>query len=147
MIDGRFAEYLDRLARLTPDTLPQLAGLLADEVRFTDPFHDVRGREAVRVVFARALADVADSRFTVLRAHADGDTCLVKWTFEGRLRALHGRPWRLTGMSEIRLDKDGHVILHADYWDAAGEFYTLLPMIGPMMRWLRSRVARAGRRR
>jgi steroid delta-isomerase len=30
---------------------------------------------------------------------------------------------------------------HRDYWDAAGELYEQLPVIGSLMRWLKRRIA------
>ena len=37
------------------------------------------------------------------------------------------------------LDAQGLVTLHRDYWDAAEELYEKLPVVGAMMRWLKSR--------
>jgi len=34
--------------------------------------------------------------------------------------------------------------LHRDYWDAAGELYAKLPLIGAVMRWLRRRAGTPG---
>ena len=37
----------------------------------------------------------------------------------------------------LKLAPDGRVRWHRDYWDAAGELYEKLPVIGAVMRWLR----------
>jgi hypothetical protein len=33
------------------------------------------------------------------------------------------------------------VVWHRDYWDAAGELYAKLPLVGPLMRFLARRMA------
>ena len=38
---------------------------------------------------------------------------------------------------------DGRIARHRDYWDAAGELYEKLPLLGTLMRWLRRRIAAA----
>jgi hypothetical protein len=36
------------------------------------------------------------------------------------------------------------VRLHRDYWDAAGELYAQLPLLGALMRWLQRRLRATG---
>jgi steroid delta-isomerase len=36
----------------------------------------------------------------------------------------------------VRFGPDGRVTYHRDYWDAAGELYAKLPVVGPLMRYL-----------
>ena len=38
---------------LTPETIPHLNGLYHEQARFHDPFNDVRGHEAITVIFPR----------------------------------------------------------------------------------------------
>ena len=40
----------------------------------------------------------------------------------------------------LKLAPDGRVRWHRDYWDAAGELYEKLPVIGAVMRWLKHRM-------
>jgi steroid delta-isomerase len=41
----------------------------------------------------------------------------------------------------VRFGSDGRVLYHRDYWDAAGELYENLPVIGGLMRWLKQKMA------
>ena len=47
---------------------------------------------------------------------------------------------RIHGATLLRFDADGRISEHRDYWDAAGELYAKLPLIGPLMRWLKHRL-------
>lgn len=135
--------YVALLQGLTPETLPELRRVTAPDVRFKDPFHDVQGRGAMLAVFERMFHDVRDLRFQVHHTClADrGSTALMRWTLTGRVRALGNRDWSVDGMSEVHLDTQGLVTAHVDYWDAASSLYERLPVIGPVLRAIRRRIA------
>jgi hypothetical protein len=47
----------------------------------------------------------------------------------------------IQGASHLRLDGQGRVAQHRDYWDAAEELYETLPIVGTLMRWLKRRIS------
>ncbi|MEQ8659412.1 MAG: nuclear transport factor 2 family protein [Gammaproteobacteria bacterium] len=148
MIEAALERYLGLLATLDASRLDALCACFADDVRFRDPFNDVRGRSAARAVFADMLAQLEDLRFAVtaraLEAapRADGTrVALVTWRLDARLPRLGGRTWRVDGSSAIRFDAAGLVCAHVDYWDAAGSLYERLPVLGGVLRALRRRLA------
>jgi steroid Delta-isomerase len=126
------------LETLTPGTLERLADYVAADVRFADPFNDVRGVGAMTRVFRHMFDNLGAVRFRIRHCVADGRTCLMAWRFEARLR---GKPWAFDGMSLVRFDGDGKVVEHVDHWDAGRDFYERLPLIGGILRRLRRRVA------
>lgn len=137
------ARYLEALAALERDGIKRLEPLLAARVRFCDPFNDCRGRERVLAVFADMLEQLADIDFRVIDRPASagpGETLLVRWRLAARLRRLGNRPWCVTGCAALRFDDDGLLLEHVDYWDAAAGLYEQLPLIGPVMRFLRRRL-------
>ncbi len=133
--DEAYCRYLENL---TPETLARLGDYVTDDVRFKDPFNDVRGRDAMRRVFIHMFETLGQIRFTVHHAARDDDTLLIAWRFESRLRAL---PWAFDGTSVVRFAADGRVREHIDHWDAASDFYERLPLIGWLLARLRARVA------
>ena len=42
------------------------------------------------------------------------------------------------GMTHLRFNEQGQIVLHQDYWDAAGGFYEHLPLLGSSIRSIRS---------
>lgn len=140
--------YLDQLSRLDAAHLDALVALCADDVRFRDPFNDVRGSAAFRAVFADMLEKLEDIEFRVcaraLEAapRADGlHVALVAWHLSARLPRLGGAAWNVAGCSEIHLDRSGRICTHVDYWDAASGLYERLPVLGRLLRYLRGRLA------
>jgi limonene-1,2-epoxide hydrolase len=130
--------YAAAWERLSPDTLPALGALFADDVRFRDPFNDVRGRDAALAVFRDMFERVEEPRFTVFDIAASDEAAYLKWRMTFRLL---GKPASIEGMSEIRFAADGRVSSHVDHWDAAGQLYEKLPGLSVPMRWLRRRLS------
>jgi hypothetical protein len=133
--------YVRYYEALSPATLKDLETVVAPDVRFQDPFNEVRGIEAYRRLLAKMFEAMPDVRFTVSHQAVDGETCFLRWRCVGTLAALGGKPWRVEGMSELRFAPDGRVREHIDHWDAAGQFYERLPVIGGLLRLIRRRLA------
>ncbi len=140
-IDG----YIEFFETLRPDTLDRLADIVTPDVRFTDPFNDVTGVEAMHAIFHRMFGELDNPAFKVTyraKDTRDDAVWLLCWRLTGKLRALSNRDWDVAGMSEIRLAADGRVAAHIDHWDAGRNFYELLPVVGSVIRLLRRRVGR-----
>ena len=136
------AKAVDRLAdfyeALSPATLHELDALYAVDARFKDPFNEVLGVAAIRRIFEHMFASVDTPRFVVTTRIVDGDQAMLGWNFQLRLR---GRDLVVAGVSHLRFDAGGKVVLHRDYWDPAEELYAHLPLIGSLMRALRRKLS------
>ena len=135
--DGAHVDPFVRLFEgLSPADLPRLGEVYAEQARFVDPFNDVTGLAAVRGIFGHMFETVEAPRFVVREVLIDGKRCFLTWDFHLRLR---GRAELIHGGSLLHFDAEGRVCLHRDYWDAAGELYEKLPLLGTLMRWLKRR--------
>lgn len=132
-----FQHYLETL---TPQTVTGLGALVAHDVRFIDPFHDVRGAAVMEKVFAAIFISLTNVRFTVADRAWSGSAWYLRWRFEGE-RRQGGQIIAFDGMSEIHFDHDGKVRYYRDHWDAAQGLYERFPLIGFILRWLRRRIA------
>lgn len=126
---------------LTPESVASLVERYAPDARFRDPFNDVCGRQAVARVFSHMFRQVAEPRFHVLDQFHGADGVMLLWRFEFRLRLGARKPQSLQGVSHLRFDEAGWVREHVDYWDAAGELYSRLPILGGLMRCLQKGLA------
>lgn len=134
----RYAAWFEGLER---DALDGLAGVVTDDVRFRDPFNDVRGVEAMRRVLDHMFATCDEARFTVDEVVAEGDVAYLRWTFHCRPKGRRTPLQPITGVSRVVFAADGRASEHVDYWDAAGELYEQVPLLGALMRALRRRLA------
>lgn len=134
------ARYAAAFEQLTPERLDALAALFAPTARFKDPFNDVRGRAAVRAVFAHMFEQLDEPRFEVTAQALDGAVALLHWRFRFRLRGA-ARARCIEGMSRVQFDAQGLVSEHVDHWDPAEQVYAGLPLLGALLRWLRRRLS------
>lgn len=133
------AENLARFYQtLTPLSLTRIDAFYAEQAQFKDPFNDVSGLPAITRIFEHMFATVETPRFVVTTRIAEGRQAMLGWDFHLQLR---GRALVIRGVSHVRFDDDGKVLVHRDYWDAAEEFYARLPILGALMRVLRRKLS------
>lgn len=132
----RYAAYLERIAA---DNLEELKTHTAPDVRFKDPFNDVRGQDRMVRVFADVFRVADDVRFEVHEVACNGRLCFFLWDFSCRPKRAKAE-WRFRGVSEVHFGDDGRVVEHIDHFDAGSQFYARLPVIGAMIRFVRRRL-------
>lgn len=138
--EGTVADYISFLENLAPADLERFGQVFSPDAHFRDPFNDARGVSAVRKVFEKMFADVDDHSFKVLDYAFAGDRAYLNWAFQLTPRGK-SKVWPIEGMSVIVFGEDGKVTAHIDHYDAAGQIYEKLPLIGALLRKLRSRIA------
>ena len=132
------AAYGRYLEDLTPDTLPEIARIATSDMRFRDPFNDVRGIDDVIRLLGTMYAH-GTPRFEILDRALGQSAGYILWRFTndpGRGRA----PFVITGMSEIHFAADGRISEHIDHWDSGGQFYERIPVLGWLIRLVRRRL-------
>lgn len=134
------ARLVDYFQSLTPGSVNGMQLFYADDAYFRDPFNDVRGLDKIKIIFAKMFDHLHAPRFVVTESVLQGDTAVLFWDFTFRMKSLKPQQTMLIkGSSHLRFAADGRVQYHVDYWDAAGELYEKLPVIGMFMRWLKKR--------
>lgn len=127
---------------LTPERLAGIDAVYAPEAYFRDPFNEVRGTAELRRIFGHMYETLEEPRFAIVETILEGDRAVLIWDFDFRVRAWQpGVTRRIHGLSVVRFGPDGRVTWHRDYWDAAGELYAKLPVVGPLMRFLARKMA------
>ncbi len=128
--------------QLSLQDLPRLAEIYSADARFKDPFNEVQGVAAIQRIFEHMFASLDSPRFVIRDAIVDGDQCFLSWDFSFRMKRFNRDAQLIRGGSHLKLGADGRILSHRDYWDAAEELYEKLPLLGALMRWLKSRARR-----
>ena len=138
---------LDRLVaffeNLQPQNIADFPQHYAEDAQFKDPFNEVRGLAHIQRIFAHMFEQVAEPRFIVHERVVDTTGAVLLWTMVYRNRAGGGKTaaqQSIRGASHLKFDAEGKVVWHRDYWDAAEELYTKLPVLGWLMRWLQKQL-------
>ena len=138
-IAGAAKRWAGFFESLTPDRLEDIVDLCHADVRFKDPFNDVRGVDKVRRVFEHMFETVDRPVFAVTDIAVSGRTAYMRWDFTFLPKGRKDL-WTITGMSEVLFDPDLKVVSHIDHWDAGEQFYARLPLLGWLIRRIRARL-------
>lgn len=105
------------------DTLKSLNGAAVIEDYF---LATVRNAECVTVRFE----DVAES----------GGNYYFRWVMDTRLKQLRpGQTIRTIGVTLVRFDAQGRVVLHQDFWDSTAGVFEHVPGVGTAIRGIKAK--------
>jgi hypothetical protein len=137
---ARTTAWAEAFVAPMPDGLDHLLSLASEDVRFADPFNDVRGKPSLAAVLTHMVETTEDPRFEILDIAASDKAGYIRWRFAFKMkRRPKGPAWRFEGMSEILIGPDGLVTAHLDHWDSGPQLLAKLPGIG----WINRRVLNA----
>jgi hypothetical protein len=131
------------LSHLTVENVRDRAGrVYAEETFFNDTLKPLRSAAEVEAYLIET-AELLESGTVEYRdtVRADDGTWYVRWEMIYRGKKLAGgEPIRTIGMSQLRFDADGRVVLHQDFWDASRGIFEHIPVVGAQVRWIKKRL-------
>jgi hypothetical protein len=130
---------IDFFQSISADSARTLSLIYTEDVWFKDPFNEVQGLEQVSHIFTHMFEQVDAPRFVVTHSVLQDDQAFLTWDFLFRMRRFSNEEQCIRGATHVRFASDGRVAYHRDYWDAAEELYEKLPVVGSLMRWLKTR--------
>ena len=132
--------YIHYYESLTPTTVAELKALVTSDIHFRDPFNDVRSAEAMVRIMAKMFEDVINPKFKIIEQAINGNIAFLKWQMNFLSKGRHGKAFAICGISEVRFAESGLVCEHLDYWDPAATLYEQIPVLGWVLRRLKSRL-------
>ena len=125
---------------ITPDTVRAgTEALYAPHLYFNDTLKTLRSEQAVQDYFLKTTTHVESMRVVVDDVARSGADCYVRWTMDVRFKGSK-KPVRTIGVTLLRFDHEGRIVLHQDFWDPAAGFYEHLPVVGGLLRWIKSKI-------
>ncbi len=137
------ARFKGFLGNWSPDTIRQQSALVyAPEAFLNDTLKTLRGSDAIRDYFL-ATAENAESitvQFDDVTRGADG-FYYFRWVMDVRMKKIaKGETIRTLGITLVRFDEQGRVLIHQDYWDSAAGLWEHVPLLGRGIRSIRARL-------
>jgi hypothetical protein len=130
-------------ATFAPDKVERLLdATYAPDVWFNDTLKEIEGRDALRPYLEHSASAVEDCRVEVRDVVGNGaGDYYVRWAMTIRFKRFkRGVDTWSIGVSHLRFDAAGRVVLHQDFWNAADGLYQHLPVLGAMIRWIKRRL-------
>jgi steroid delta-isomerase len=122
----------------TPNTIHQLIKFYAPNAIFKDPFQEVIGHPAISKIFFKMFEQLNEPRFVVQETLVGNQQAALLWEFHFSMKRWNTNAQSFTGVSWLYFDEDLLISKHHDYWDPSAGIYEQLPILGPLMRGLKS---------
>jgi hypothetical protein len=114
----------------------------ASDIYFRDPFKTIHGEPSFEAYLLKSSAAVAQFNMEWLDVAASGHDYYFRWIMSVKLKRdkADAPPSLTTGISHVRFDRNGQVIFHQDYFDAAAFLYEKIPILGGEIRLIKKRL-------
>ena len=130
------------LAEFTKENMSRAADVYAKDAFLNDTLKTVRGGQAIEDYFVETCdsLEYARVKFDDTLRSEDGSYYL-RWTMVMKSKVINkGNEIETIGVSHIRFDKEGKVLVHQDYWDSARGVFEHIPIIGKGIRIVKNRL-------
>lgn len=115
----------------------------APDAWFNDTLATEVGIDAIEKYLLKTARGSEMIKGTTQDVAVSGADCYVRWTLEFRTKNLAGgKPVITEGVSQLRFDEQGRIILHQDFWNPAAGVYQHLPLLGPAIRYVNGLIAK-----
>lgn len=136
---ARFTEFL---REWDPETIADsVRSVYGSDAYFNDTIKEISTNEEIAHYLAESLAATELVRIEVKDVARSGVDYYFRWVMDIKFRNLNNGSWTQSeGMSQIRFDREGKVVMHRDFWDAAGGLFAYMPVVGSLLRWIKGRL-------
>lgn len=120
----------------------QTVKVYAPDAYLNDTLKTLRGADQIRDYFL-ATAENAESitvQFEDVTRGADG-SYYFRWVMDVKMKKVaRGETIRTPGITLVRFDEQGRVLIHQDYWDSAAGLWEHVPVLGRGIRTIKARL-------
>jgi hypothetical protein len=130
------------LSSFTEEKLRRDTGrVYAKNAFLNDTLKTVRGSDAIEEYFLGTVGNTESITVAFTDVARSGNEYYFRWVMDVRFKKFQrGKTIRTIGMTHVRFNKDGQVILHQDYWDSAQGFFEYVPVVGGGIRFIKSKL-------
>lgn len=129
-------------SQVSEQRVRELAGqVYAPDAFLNDTLKTVVGGPAIEEYFIETARRARRVTVEFLDVARSGREYYLRWTMTIEADRINGgRPLVSQGMSHMRFDAQGRVVLHQDYWDSAAGLFEHLPLLGSLIRAVKARL-------
>lgn len=133
---GKFLQNIHDKAYLEENT----SKIYAPDAYLNDTLVTHRGPEEIKTYFLSTADTMTSYQLTIDDTATSGADHYIRWTMNFSAPKLNsGKPIISTGVSHVRLNNSGQVIIHQDYWDSGTNIYGQIPLLGGVIETIRRR--------
>ena len=130
-------KYVKLFKSLNIQNLNKFDELLDKNIYFEDPFNKVYGVENFKRIFSNTLNKLDNVEFKVLNVISKNKIYIIKWEM---IYFAFNKNNSIFGLSEVTIGTNKKIVSHIDYWDSYNNFYTKIPFLGLIFKFVLSLV-------
>ena len=134
---NKIENYVKLFESLNLTNLHKFDKLLDENIYFEDPFNKVYGIENFKKIFSNTLTKLDNVEFKVLNIISKNNIYIIKWEM---IYFAFNKTNSIFGLSEVTISENNKIISHIDYWDSYNNFYTKIPFLGLIFKFVLSLV-------
>jgi len=126
----------------TPENvLPKIRHVFAENAYFNDTLKEVNGNDAIETYLRQGFKALESCTFEFTDVAVSGSDYYFRWIADMKFKSLKkGRVLRSHGMTHIRFDETGKVVLQQDFWDSGSGIFEHIPVLGGLIKLIKRRV-------
>lgn len=110
----------------------------AASIYFNDTLVTLTDRRSLVAYLLESSERTNYVRTRILDVARSSEDFYVRWQLQMSFDVMgNERRSNTVGMTHLRFNEQGKIILHQDFWDSAGGFYQTLPVVGRIISWVR----------
>ena len=123
---------------MSTDSLGQrIIATYAENLYFNDTLHTYLKATDLADYMEEVASKVDSIDIKFDDAVVQGKDAYVRWSMSFKTTA-NSKPINSVGMTHLRFNEQGKIILHQDYWDGVEGFYRTLPVLGFMLKTVKN---------
>ena len=134
---SKIENYVKLFESLNLKNLHKFDKLLDKNIYFEDPFNKVYGIENFKKIFSNTLTKLDNVEFKVLNIISKNNIYIIKWEM---IYFAFNKTNSIFGLSEVTISENNKIVSHIDYWDSYNNFYTKIPFLGLIFKFVLSLV-------
>ena len=135
-----FIKFLEGIG--TPGSARAASELYSEDIHFSDALILTKDKQVIVKHFSDLEAAGNQVNVTMHQKLISGNDVFLVWSMEARFTPI--RKERISdslGVTHLRFDGNGRVILHQDFWDSTEGFFRHIPVLGSVVNSVKRRVA------
>lgn len=134
---NKIENYVKLFQSLNLINLHKFDNLLDENIYFEDPFNKVYGIENFKKIFSNTLTKLDNVEFKVINIISKNNIYIIKWEM---IYFAFNKTNSIFGLSEVTISENNKIVSHIDYWDSYNNFYTKIPFLGLIFKFVLSLV-------
>lgn len=119
---------------LNAENLHLLKDVYSSDIQFIDPAHEIHTLDQLTDYFSTLYENVQSIDFEFYDVMEQGNSCYLQWDMTFRHKSFAGgRSIVVRGTTFLRINSEGKICYHRDYFDLGAMVYEHLPLVGRLL--------------